>query len=204
LVTDSQFLYDYQLRQFSGAFDPFQTGFAAEGVSQLYLSGAGERSYFDNRSIYYYGFSEFDHQRQIPIIHPVLDYSNVLPQQLLGGEFSYKANLTSLTRQQAEFDAITKMAQGSGVCNSPTANTAIPANCLLRGVPGDYTRFSAQADWRRTLVTDNGQMITPFIRMRGDVATLAVDNEPGVSNYISTASSGLARAMPAASESKNA
>jgi LPS-assembly protein len=198
LVTDSQFLYDYQLRQFSSAFDPFQTGFAAEGVSQLYLSGAGERSYFDIRSIYYYGFSEFDHQRQIPIIHPVLDYSNVLPQQLLGGEFSYKANLTSLTRQQAEFDAITQMAQGSGVCNSPTANTAIPANCLLRGVPGDYTRFSAQADWRRTLVTDNGQMITPFIRVRGDVATLAVDNEPGVSNYISTASSGLARAMPAA------
>ncbi|MGB6893192.1 MAG: LPS assembly protein LptD, partial [Xanthobacteraceae bacterium] len=55
LVTDTQFLFDYQLRQFSGAFDPFQTGVASQGVSQLYLSGTGERSYFDIRSIYYYG-----------------------------------------------------------------------------------------------------------------------------------------------------
>ena len=198
LVTDSQFLYDYQLRQFTGAFDPFQTGFAAEGVSQLYLSGAGDRSYFDIRSIYYYGFSQFDHQAQIPIIHPVLDYSNVLPQQLLGGEFSYKVNLTSLTRQQAEFDAITQTAQSTGVCASPTADTAVPANCLLRGIPGEYTRFSAQADWRRTLVTDNGQMFTPFFRVRGDVATVTVDNTLGVSNYIATGTDGLARAMPAA------
>ena len=198
LVTDSQFLYDYQLNQFAGVFDPFHIALSTEAASQLYLSGVGERSYFDVRSIYYQGFSSFDVQHQIPIIHPVLDYSNVLPQQLLGGELSYKANLTSLTRQQAEFDAITQTAQASGVCSSPTADTAIPANCLLRGIPGDYTRFSAQADWRRTLVTDNGQMITPFVRMRGDVATLAVNNEPGVSNYISTANSGLARAMPAA------
>ncbi len=57
LATDSQFIYDYQFQQFSGTFDPFQTGVAAEAVSQLYLSGAGERSYFDIRSIYYYGFS---------------------------------------------------------------------------------------------------------------------------------------------------
>jgi LPS-assembly protein len=130
LVTDSQFMYDYQLRQFSSAFDPFQTGFASEGVSQAYLSGAGDRSYFDIRSIYYYGFSEFDHQSQIPIIHPVLDYSNVAPHPVLGGELSFKANLTSLTRQDAEFDAVTQSAQASGVCANPTADTAIPANCL--------------------------------------------------------------------------
>jgi LPS-assembly protein len=198
LVTDTQFLYDYQLRQFSGAFDPFQTGFAAEGVSQVYLSGSNQHSYFDIRSIYYYGFSEFDNQAQIPIIHPVLDYTNVVPQQVLGGEFSYRFNLTSLTRQQAEFDAITQSAQASGACTSPTADTAIPANCLLRAIPGDYTRFSAQADWRRTFVTDSGQMITPFFRLRGDVASVDVDNQPGVSNYISTSSDGLVRAMPAA------
>jgi LPS-assembly protein len=198
LVTDSQFLYDYQLRQFGGAFDPFQTGFASEGVSQVYLSGAGERSYFDVRAISYYGFSQFDHQGQIPVIHPVLDYSNVLPYQLLGGEFSYKANLVSLTRQQAEFNAVTQSAQNAGTCQSPTADTAIPANCLLRGVPGNYTRGSAQVDWRRTLVTDNGQMITPFLRLRGDVATVSVDNEPGVANFISPSSDGLARGMPTA------
>jgi LPS-assembly protein len=198
LVTDTQFLYDYQLRQFSAAFDPFQTGIASEGVSQVYLSGAGERSYFDIRSIYYYGFSEEDIQGQIPIIHPVLDYSNVLGRQVLGGEFSYKLNLTSLTRQQAEFDAVNQTALASGACSTPTADTAVPANCLLRGIPGTYSRFSAEADWRRTLVTDNGQMITPFFQARGDFASLEVDNQPGVSNYIATGQSELARVMPAA------
>ena len=179
------------------AFDPFQTGIAAQGVSQLYLSGAGERSYFDVRSIYYYGFSEEDTQAQIPIIHPVLDYSNVLAQPVLGGEFSYKFNLTSLTRQQAEFDAVNQNAQASGACSSPTADTAVPANCLLRAIPGDYSRFSAEADWRRTLVTDSGQMITPFFQLRGDLASLEVDNQPGVSNFIAPGDSDLARAMPA-------
>jgi len=197
LATDSQFVYDYQFKQISGKFDPFQTGVAAEAISQLYLSGVGERSYFDVRSMYYYGFSKVDNQAQLPIIHPILDYSNVLAQQVLGGEFSYKFNLTSLTRQQAEFDAVTANALNSGACSSPTADTAIPANCLLRAIPGDYSRFSAEADWRRTLVTDNGQMITPFFQLRGDVASLDVDNQPGVANYIGTGQSELTRAMPA-------
>ena len=197
LVTDTQFMYDYQLKQFANAFDPFQTGLTTQGVSQVYLTGAGQRSFFDIRSIYYYGFSEEDNQTQIPIIHPVLDYSNVLGQQVLGGEFSYKLNLTSLTRDQAEFDAVTQAALQSGTCSSPTADTAIAANCLLRAIPGNYSRFSAQADWRRTVVTDNGQMITPFFQMRGDFASLDVTNEPGVSNYIAPGQSNLVRAMPA-------
>ena len=48
------------------------------------------------------------------------------------------------------------------------------------------------------MVTDNGQMITPFFQLRGDVASLNVDNQPGVANYIATGQSELARAMPAA------
>ena len=200
LVTDSQFLYDYRRSQFTSSFDPFLTGVAAEGVSQVYLTGAGDRSYFDIRSIYYYGFSQQDVQAQLPIIHPVLDYSNVLAQQLMGGELSYKMNLTSLTRQQASFDAITQIAQNDGVCFSNTADTAflIKPNCLLRGIPGEYDRFSAEADWRRTLVTANGQQITPFFRLRGDFASVNVDNQPGVSNYITPGQTELARIMPTA------
>ncbi|HXQ84200.1 MAG TPA: LPS assembly protein LptD, partial [Xanthobacteraceae bacterium] len=198
LMTDTQFLYDYRLHQFSASFDPFQTGVSAEGVSQLYLTGAGERSYFDIRALYYYGFSELDQQGQIPIIHPVLDYSNVLGQQVLGGEFSYKVNLTSLTRQEAEFQAVNLNAAANGTCTAPTADTATSANCLLRGFPGTYSRFSAEADWRRTVVTDNGQMITPFFRLRGDFASLQVDNQPSVANFLTPGDSSLARAMPAA------
>jgi LPS-assembly protein len=197
LMTDSQFLQDYQLSQIAGSFDPFQTGLASAGVSQLYLTGAGDRSYFDVRAMYYLGFSELDNQGQIPIIHPVLDYSNVLAHQVLGGELSYKINLTSLTRTEAEFDATNFNSSNSSACASPTADTAVPGNCLLRAIPGTYTRLSAQTDWRRTIVTDNGQMITPFFQLRGDVASVQVDNQAGVSNYISTGDSQLVRAMPA-------
>jgi LPS-assembly protein len=198
LMTDTQFLFDYQLSQFTGSFDPFRTGIAAEGVSQLYLTGAGERSYFDIRTIYYYGFSELDNQKQIPIIHPVLDYSNVLPQPVFDGELSYKFNLTSLTRQDAEFNAITQGASEQNLCVSNNPAVLTPNNCLLRGIAGTYTRASADVDWRRTLYTDNGQVITPFIRVRGDVASLEAQNAPGMSNYINTGQSEPARFMPAA------
>ena len=197
LVTDTQFLYDYELTQFTSSFDPFRTGIAAEGISQLYLTGASQISYFDIRSIYYYGFSGADVQAQIPIIHPVLDYTSVLPQPVLGGEFSYKFNLTSLTRQQAEFDAVTQNAANQMLCASGNSAVLTPANCLLRGIAGTYTRASAEVDWRRTFVTDNGQMITPFASLRGDLAQLDVSNQAGISNYIGPGSSEPARFMPA-------
>jgi LPS-assembly protein len=196
LMTDTQFLYDYQLGQFLSSFDPFHTGIATEGVSQLYLTGAGDRSYFDVRTVYYYGFSGQDVQAQIPWIHPVIDYFNVLPQPLLGGEFSYKFNLTSLTRQEAEFDAINQAAANSNLCASNNPAVITSANCLLRGIAGTYTRASAEADWRRTFVTDNGQMITPFFGVRGDVAELDIQNQPGTSNFINPGQSELARVMP--------
>jgi LPS-assembly protein len=196
LMTDKYFFFDYQRGEFLSGFDPFHSGFAAEGVSQLYLTGSGDRSYFDIRSIYYYGFSGYDNQAQIPVIAPVIDYSNVLPQSVLGGEFSYKFNLTSLTRQQAEFDAITQAAYDSSLCASQNAALINRSSCLLRGIPGIYTRSSAEVDWRRTFVTDNGQMITPFAGVRGDIAQLDIDNQPGVSNFTNPGSSDLARAMP--------
>ena len=41
-------------------------------------------------------------------------------------------------------------------------------------------------------------MITPFFRVQGDVASVSVDDQVGVSNYISTGTSELARVMPVA------
>jgi LPS-assembly protein len=196
LMTDSQFLFDYQLGQFIGSFDPFHTGVASEGVSQLYLTGAGDRSYFDIRSVYYYGFSGHDVQSQIPIIHPVLDYSNVVGQSVLGGELAYKVNLTSLTRQQAEFDAINANANNNQLCAANSPATINSQNCLLRGIAGTYTRSSGEADWRRTFVTDSGQMITPFAGVRGDVAALQLQNQPGTSNFINPGENEVSRGMP--------
>ncbi len=205
LITDPTFISDYGLSRFSGSLDPFLTGASEapdEALSQLYLAGRGDRSYFDIRSIYYTGFSVLDTQSQLPIVAPVMDYSNVLKNLVLGGQVSYKINVTSLSREQASYDPISEAAIEEDICVNGTAETADPAllnksNCLLRGAPGVYTRASGQLDWKRTFITDNGQMFTPFFQMRGDVASVDTTDQPGVSNYIPTGDSELARIMPA-------
>ena len=41
-------------------------------------------------------------------------------------------------------------------------------------------------------------MITPFFQLRGDLAAVDIDNQPGISNFIATGQSDLARIMPVA------
>ena len=117
-----------------------------EAVSELYLTGVGNRSYFDARAIYFLSLS--GNQSQVPVVAPVIDYSNVINHSVLGGEFSYKTNFTSLTRETAVFDPITAAALANGLTPTNSADPArniVPANCLLRGMPGTYTRFDGRS-----------------------------------------------------------
>lgn len=191
LLSDQTFLQDYnpKLSRYH-VTDPFQTG-ADSGISQLYLAGKGNRSYFDARSMYFYGFSESDVQKQIPVVHPVVDYMYTVDHPVVGGELGFKTNLTSLTRSQAEFDAITQSANCAN-----TADPAIKNNCVLRGFPGNYNRFSAETQWRREITDSYGQVFTPFASLRADVAAVHVNNDPGVSSYFNTGDTNLVRAMP--------
>src|SRR4029079_3913527 len=104
-------------------FDPASIGTpgSSEAVSQIYLTGKGDRSYFDIRSIYYKGFSNLDNQNQIPVIHPVLDYDYVVKQPILGGELGFKSNFTSLSREQADFQRISFSGTCAGANPSPLA-----------------------------------------------------------------------------------
>jgi LPS-assembly protein len=196
-LSDKTFLQDYNpsLSRYH-AVDPFQNP-QSEAISQLFLTGKGNRSYFDARTIYYYGFSQADTQTQIPVIHPVLDYNYVFDRPILGGELGYKINFTSLTRNDADFDPITQSALNDGTCTQ-TANPAIKttASCLLRGVPGTYSRFSAEMQWRRSITDQFGQVFTPFASVRVDAGSMQIDNEPGVSNFIAPGDTNLVRAMP--------
>jgi LPS-assembly protein len=196
MVSDKTFLQDYNphLSRYR-VTDPFQDA-TTEGVSQLYLVGQGNRSYFDARSIYYLGFSEADAQSQIPVIHPVIDYAYTFDHPVLGGELGYKINFTSLSRENANFDPITQNALNNGTCGL-TADTARTAtNCLLRGVPGTYSRFSVETHWRKSFTDSFGQVFTPFASLRADAGSMQITNEPGVSNYIETGNYDLVRGMP--------
>jgi LPS-assembly protein len=199
-LTDRSYLQDYRpsMTAYRGGVDQ-TVGLPnlSEAVSQAYISGKGNRSYFDARTIYFYGFSSADAQGQLPIIRPVIDYNYTFDRPVFGGELGLKMNFTSLSRNTADFDAITAAATAIGQC-AQTADPALKtsANCLLRGVPGNFTRFSAESDWRRSVTDSFGQVFTPFASMRVDTAALSVQNQPGVANYLPTGDSSLVRAMP--------
>jgi LPS-assembly protein len=137
-------------------------------------------------------------QNQVPIVHPVIDYSNVFNRNVFGGEVSYKTNLTSLSRDIGAFDPITTQAALNGWCLPTTADPTvkIPANCLLRGIPGTYSRVTAEAQWRRSFTDDFGQIWTPFASLRADAVSASISNQPGVSNYLPVGDTQALRVMP--------
>jgi len=197
VLTDKTFLSDYNPRLSAYRFtDPFASPAATTAVSQLYLTGKGNRSFFDARTIYYYGFSTADTQSQIPVIAPVIDYNYTFDHPILGGELGYKINFTSLTRAQANFDAISQTAVSSGACNTADPAVKTSANCLLRGIPGSYSRFTATTEWRRSITDQFGQVFTPFASVRVDAGAMHINSDPSVSNYINTGETNLIRAMP--------
>jgi LPS-assembly protein len=197
ILSDRSFLNDYYIARSR----------LTERTSQLYLTGQGDRSHFDMRTLGFYGLSELDNNRELPIIHPVIDYSYYFGNPILGGELSYKINFTSLSRDQADFSPIAKLAAtdypltavGTTDLSRCLATSANPQTCLVRGLPGNYTRFSAQMDWKRTLTSDvTGILFTPFARMRADAAAVNINTAaPGVTNYAIGGEDNLIRAMPA-------
>jgi LPS-assembly protein len=197
-LTDRTFFQDYSITQLQNtALDPI-LNYMTEAVSQVYLTGRGDRSYFDMRAIHYYGLSILDVQGTLPNVAPVIDYDYTFDQPVLGGELSTKFNFTNIERQTASFDAISSNAVNLGLCNVNSADPRqiTPQNCLLRGVPGDYSRVSAQLNWRSQYIDPWGQVFIPFASLRGDAAGMAISNQPGVSNFINPGDSAVTRAMP--------
>jgi LPS-assembly protein len=196
VLSDYMMLSDYRLAAYKDPFQSFLT-LPTEAPSQLYLTGVGNRSYFDARTIYYLSLS--GNQSQVPVVWPVIDYSNVINHSVLGGEVSYKTNFTNLTRDSAVFDAVNPAAAASGACLNASADTAqsiTKANCLLRGMPGTYTRASAEVDWRRSFTDSAGEIWTPFASVRADAINADISNQPGVSSFLPVGDTQALRVMP--------
>jgi LPS-assembly protein len=196
LLSDYLFMYDYRLAQYKDPLGSFLS-LPTEAISQLYLTGVGNRSFFDARTIYYLSFS--GNQQQVPVVYPVLDYSNVFNYPIFGGEVSYKTNFVNLTRNDAAFDPITTLANTIGLCTTTSADplARTPSQCLLRGAPGTYTRLTAEAQWRRSFTDSIGQIWTPFAILRADAINADISNQPGVSNFLPVGDTQALRAMPA-------
>ena len=145
-------------------------------TSELYLTGLGDQSYFDLR------VQEFDYQTiyqdlddQQPTVLPSFDYERIEQESLLGGEIELDVNVTSLSRDKADF---------SPVCNTSLMLNAnfqeicvVPDNGFFfnpnfnrnNGLEGDYTRGTAQLSWSDTYTMANGLVLTPTASVSGDL-----------------------------------
>jgi LPS-assembly protein len=195
MLSDYFFMSDYRLSQFKDPYASF-LNLPTEAISQLYLTGVGNRSFFDARTMYYLSFS--GNQQQVPVVYPVIDYSNVFNYSILGGEVSYKTNFVNLTRNDAAFDPITTTATTNGLCTALSADpmARLPSQCVLRGVPGTYTRATAEVQWRRSYTDPLGQIWTPFAILRADAINANISNQPGVSNFLPVGDTQALRVMP--------
>ncbi len=214
LATDRAVFYDYPTR-FSGmggtmAFSHGETSSnsGTDRTSKIYLTGQGDRSYFDVRAMHFLGLSRLDSQDQIPIIHPVMDYSYVFGKSVFGGELGLRSNFVSMSRDQVDFAPASSSsfnnAQNTTV-GTPLNNCDITrygfnpnaSNCFVRGFAGDYTRMTTQLDWKRTIVGDTGVIFKPFANFRADLATREFENVPGVTmgSYGDIGRETLARGM---------
>ncbi|MBI4724388.1 MAG: LPS-assembly protein LptD, partial [Rhodomicrobium sp.] len=126
--------------------------YATERVSTIYLSGIGDRNYFNISANSYgnllgdtYDFESGTYHKSVTAhSYPSMDYNYVHNKPFLCGEFSFDVNALALTVND-------------------------PANLLSNVYRRDMDHIVTQAEWRRSLKDDIGQVFTPFFGARGDL-----------------------------------
>jgi len=182
LLSDKWYLNDYQIPN-----QTVSTTYFSETTSTAYLTGQGDRGYFDLRGYSFEGLSSHDIQAQQPIAHPVWDYNKTFdidPAQTygIGGQAEVDFNMTSLSASSASFQAVGPRVLDNAyglydVCTNYVPGQAV-GDCLLRGIGGDYTRVTLQASWQRKYIDPLGEVFTPFAfaRLNGEWLDLNTTN----------------------------
>jgi LPS-assembly protein len=195
VLSDKYYLTDYAIPA-----DSLSSNYFSESTSTIYLTGQGERSFFDLRGYYIEGLAAQDIQAQQPLARPVLDYNRTFdidPAKThgIGGQVEADFNLTSLSASSASFQAVGPRTLDAAyglynVCNTYLPGTTSGSSCLLRGIGGDYTRVSGQLSYERKFVDSIGEVWTPFAfaRVNGEMLNLNTSGVYTFSNGSATSS----------------
>ena len=131
--------------------------YATSRVSTLYLTGQGDRNYF-NVSVNRYGNllgTTYDYETNTytksvtATSYPSVDYNYIHNKAVLGGELSFDVNALALQ------------------INDPVNMVKFPGLPIASAGLTDHVASDVQ--WRRTLKDDLGQVYTPFVFGRADV-----------------------------------
>ncbi len=147
-------------------------------LSTIYLTGMGDRNYFDIRGDYFRVQREdtvedlpddgnpattdtyvHDDQAEQGFVHPVLDHNFIAGRSVFGGEMAFDSNLTSITRNKSDV-------------RHPLA----PFGSYYTGVAGTFTRATSRGSWKRRFIAPGGQLITPFTYVQADANWIAADD----------------------------
>jgi LPS-assembly protein len=157
--------------------------YAYERVSSMYLTGIGDRNYF-NMSVSRYGNllgKSYDSSGTLltntvtTTAYPVIDYNYVHNKPVFGGEFSFNVNAVALS------------------INDPSHITNIKNLTNFPDVSqGNTQHIAADAQWRRTFKDELGQVYTPFVFVRGDLYNVSSFTQNNISGPADTFSRELA------------
>lgn len=136
--------------------------------SEVYLEGLNDRNYFDLRAMRFQVQEEAldsdpdSRADKQPWVVPSLDYAYIPDMALGGGQLSFNVNTRVTQRNELDetlFDAA-----------NPASAYRVP------GLAGSSGRLTAEGEWKRTLITDGGLLVTPLMAFRADGSYLNADN----------------------------
>ncbi len=151
LQTDKNFSNTYNIDKYN----------AYVHQSSVYLTGLNGRNYFDVRAMHFEvqentpSGNTAARSGQQPWVLPSLDYAYIPDTPVAGGQLSLNVNARVISR-----DAL-----ATGLADS-LDNTSVNN---VRGIEGESGRLTAEAEWKRTFVTDGGLVVTPLLALQGDV-----------------------------------
>lgn len=146
LQTDKNFSNTYDIAKYN----------ASVHQSSVYLTGLNGRNYFDVRAMHFdvqedaLDSNPYARSGQQPWVLPSLDYAYIPDASVAGGQLSLNVNARVISRDDLDKTFFT-----------PTQR--------VPGIEGESGRLTAEAEWKRSFVTDDGLVLTPLLALQGDV-----------------------------------
>ncbi|MBZ9724603.1 LPS-assembly protein LptD [Mesorhizobium sp. CO1-1-11] len=154
--------------------------------SSVYLTGLNDRNYFDVRAMHFEVQEDTPNDNaaarsgQQPWVLPSLDYAYIPDTSVAGGQLSLNVNTRVIRREDLD-----------EAFNTPYDSSTLAQR--VRGIEGESGRLTAEAEWKRSFVTDDGLVLTPLLAFQGDVdyvrassASLAAIQEMAANPVINT------------------
>jgi len=168
-------------------------GFTSRDITnEIYLTGLNGKNYFDLRGQdfliqdqnkidydrYPYSWNRQTQNDQQATVVPVLDYNIVSDEDQEYGQVSLDINVTSLKRDANQIVNSFDTTPGRFVplvFPSTTPIVSLADNPVetaqderFHGIRGNYTRASANLEWKNSVITEQGALVTASLGIRGD------------------------------------